>query len=76
MGVANHPHSAVGQSENGTNHFHLYFQCVMSFLCVLTNPLHWHLSHGEEGVQRVMAKNTLKFMYFFHAEYNVLVTYL
>lgn len=51
MGVADHPHSAVSQSENGTNHFHLYFQCVMSFLCVLTNPLHRHLSHGEEGVQ-------------------------
>lgn len=41
----------IGLSENGTNHSHLYFQAVMSFPCVPTNPLHQHLSHGEEGVQ-------------------------
>lgn len=52
-GVANYPHSGVGPSENGTNHSHLYFQSMMSFPCVLTNPLHQHLSHGGEGVQLV-----------------------
>ena len=50
-GSAIHPHPDVGPSENGTNHSYLYFQCVMSLPSVLTNPLHQHLSHGEEGVQ-------------------------
>ncbi len=63
-GVAKHPHSGVGPSENGTNHSHLYFQSVMSFPCVLTNPLHQHLSHGEEGVQRKRAGNRPKNIFF------------
>lgn len=50
--MANHPHCGVGPSENGTNHSHLYFQSVMSFPSVLTNPLHQHLSHGKESVLR------------------------
>ena len=69
-GVANHPHAGVGLSENGTNRSHLYFQSVMSFPCVLTNPLHQHLSHGEEGVQRKMAENRPKnILFFFYAVY-------
>lgn len=51
------PHFGVGLSENRTNHRHLYFQSVMSFPSVLTNPLHQHLSHGQEGVQRTRAEN-------------------
>lgn len=68
MGVAIYPHCGVGPSENGTNHSHLYFQSVMSFPCVLTNPLHQHLSHGEEGVQRNRASNrpiNIVFFFFF-----------
>lgn len=69
MEVANHPHSGVGPSENGTNHSHLYFQSVMSFPRVLTNPLHQHRSHGQEGVQRKRAgnrpKNIVSFLHFF-----------
>lgn len=57
MEGAKHPHFGVGLSENRTNHRHLYFQSVMSFPSVLTNPLHQHLSHGQEGVQRTRAGN-------------------
>lgn len=46
----------------------------MSFPCVLTNPLHQHLSHGEECVQkkerkkraRNRPKNTFSFFLFLH----------
>lgn len=65
----NHPHFGVGPSENRTNHRHLYFQSVMSFPCVLTNPLHQHLSHGEEGVQRKRARNRPKNMVSFFIQY-------
>lgn len=60
MGLVHHLYSDVGPWENGTKRSQLYFQAVMSFPCVLTNPLHQHLSHGEEGVQRKTAWNRPK----------------